>query len=206
MPCNGVQSTAVQAQILLSAPRTYLQHSFWHLQGSCKDNKLQLPHQIFQQAVTAWHPATSQGFHKSPSWLAKEAGERMNVHGGDSSNTAHGYMIGIMRAKNNGLWPSLTSFHLFPRLYWSATWHCPGISTTLRVEGWGNYHRQDISSLATAFSLVDDGGKRVKNLKKPSQCHHYIHHLSSPTSSVHNSTFLITNLLLRNIIFPFLQK
>lgn len=126
MPCNGVQSTAVQAQILLSAPRTYLQHSFlWHLQGSCKDNKLQLPHQIFQQAVTAWHPATSQGFHKSPSWLAKEAGERMNVHGGDSSNTAHGYMIGIMRAKNNGLWPSLTSFHLFPRLYWSATLTLP---------------------------------------------------------------------------------
>ena len=27
----------------------------------------QLPHQIFQQAETAWHPATSQGFHKSPS-------------------------------------------------------------------------------------------------------------------------------------------
>ena len=113
-------------------------------------------------------------------------------------------MIGITRAKNKGLWPSLTSFHLFPRLYWSAC-HCPGISTT-RVEGWGNSHGQDISSLAAAFPLVDGGGKTVRNLRKPSQCHHYAHHPRSPTSSLHKFTFLITNLLLRNIIFPFLQQ
>ena len=50
-------------KFLLSAPRTYLQSPFlWHMQGNCKDNKLELPHQISLQAETDWHSATSLGF------------------------------------------------------------------------------------------------------------------------------------------------